>query len=78
MAEIADCFAKSSWCLEIVLWLFLAVPWVCLQFVIVVFPDHIHLLFSYFSIIKLVLASVKLLKPLEPKLKLVSIRQKRS
>ena len=22
-----------------------AVPWVCLQFVIVVFPDHTHLLF---------------------------------
>ena len=29
----------------IVVWLFLAVPWVCLQFVIVVFPDHTHLLF---------------------------------
>ena len=26
-------------------WLFLAVPWVSLQFVIVVFPDHTHLLF---------------------------------
>ena len=25
--------------------LFLAVPWGCLQFVIVVFPDHTHLLF---------------------------------
>ena len=25
-------------------WLFLAVPWVGLQFVIVVFPDHAHLL----------------------------------
>ena len=25
--------------------LFLRVPWGCLQFVIVVFPDHIHLLF---------------------------------
>ena len=25
-------------------WLFLAVPWICLQFVIVVFPDHTHLL----------------------------------
>ena len=24
---------------------FLAVPWVCLQFVIAVFPDHTHLLF---------------------------------
>ena len=26
-------------------WLFLAVPWGCLRFVIVVFPDHTH----YFS-----------------------------
>ena len=38
----------SSWCLVIVVWLFLAVPWVCLQFVSVVFPDHTHLLFSMF------------------------------
>ena len=35
----------SSWCLVIVVWLFLAVSLVCLQFVIVVFPDHTHLLF---------------------------------
>ena len=35
----------SSWCLVIVEWLFLAVPWGCLRFVIVVFPDHTHLLF---------------------------------
>ena len=35
----------SSWCLMIVVWLFLPVPRVCLQFVIVVFPDHTHLLF---------------------------------
>ena len=35
----------SSWCLVIAVWLFLAVPWVCLQSVIVVFPDHTHLLF---------------------------------
>ena len=27
------------------LWLFLSVPWVCLQFVIVIFPNHTHLLF---------------------------------
>ena len=26
-------------------WLFLAVPWGCLWFVIVVFPNHTHLLF---------------------------------
>ena len=30
---------------ELIVWLFLAVPWVCMQFVIVVFPDHTHLLF---------------------------------
>ena len=32
----------SSWCLVMVEWLFLAVPRGCLQFVIVVFPDHTH------------------------------------
>ena len=35
----------SSWCLVMVERLFLAVPWRCLRFVIVVFPDHTHLLF---------------------------------
>ena len=35
----------SSWCLVMVEWLFLVVSWGCLRFVIVVFPDHIHLLF---------------------------------
>ena len=35
----------SSWCLVIVVLLLLAVPWRFLQFVIVVFPDHTHLLF---------------------------------
>ena len=35
----------SSWCLVMVGWLFLAVPRGCLRFVIVVFPDHTHLLF---------------------------------
>ena len=34
----------SSWCLVIVVWLFLTVPRVCVQFVIVVFPDHTHFL----------------------------------
>ena len=28
-----------------VLWLFLTVPWYCLQCVIVVYPDHIHFCF---------------------------------
>ena len=35
----------SSWGLVMVERLFLAVPRGCLQFVIVVFPDHTHLLF---------------------------------
>ena len=32
-------------CIVMVEWLFPAVPWGCLRFVIVVFPDHTHLLF---------------------------------
>ena len=35
---------KPIWCHVIVVWLFLAVPWVCPRFVIVAFPDHTHLL----------------------------------
>ena len=38
-------FNLSSWCLVMVERLILAVPRGCLQFVIVVFPDHTHLLF---------------------------------
>ena len=34
-----------SCCFLVVVWLFLAVSWVCLLFVIVLFPDHTHLLF---------------------------------
>ena len=30
--------------LVIVGWLFIKLSWICLQFVIVVFPDHTHLL----------------------------------
>ena len=43
--ELVALLSLSSWCLLIVVWLFLAVPWGCLRFVIVVFPDHTHLLF---------------------------------
>ena len=32
-------------------WLFLAMPWGCLRFAIVVFPDHTHLLF-YMAVVK--------------------------
>ena len=47
--ELVALLSLSSWCLVIVVWLYLAVPCVCLQFVIVVFPDHTHLLFIIFS-----------------------------
>ena len=43
--ELADLLSLSSWYLVIVVWLFLTMPRVCLQFVSVVFPDHTHLLF---------------------------------
>ena len=42
--ELVALLSVSSWCVVIVVWLFLAAPWVCLQFVIVVFPDHTHYL----------------------------------
>ena len=44
--ELIALLNLSSWCLVMVERLFLAVPRGCLQFVIVVFPDHTHLLFS--------------------------------
>ena len=43
--ELAALLNLSSWGLVIVEWLFLAVPWGCLRFVIVVLPDHTLLLF---------------------------------
>ena len=45
--ELIALLNLSSLCLVMVEWLFLAVPRGCLQFVIVVFPDHTHLLFLY-------------------------------
>ena len=43
--ELVALLNLSSWCLVMIERLFLAVPWGCLRFVIVVFPDHTH----YFS-----------------------------
>ena len=43
--ELVALLNLSSWCLVMVERLFLTVPWGCLRFVIVVFPDHTHLLF---------------------------------
>ena len=45
--ELVALLYLSSWCFVIVVWLFLAVPWVCLQFLIMVFLDHTHLLYRY-------------------------------
>ena len=43
--ELVALLGLSSWCLMVVGWLFLAVPWGCLLYVILIFPDHPHLLF---------------------------------
>ena len=45
--ELVALLNLSPWCLVMVQRLFLAVPWGCLRFVIVVFPDHTHLLFLF-------------------------------
>ena len=45
--ELIALLNLSSWCLVMVERLLLAVPRGCLQFVIVAFPDHTHLLFLY-------------------------------
>ena len=49
--ELVALLNLSSWCLVMVERLFLAVPWGCLRFVIVVFPDHTHFLFLYSKIV---------------------------
>ena len=44
--ELVALFCLFSWSLAIVVWLLiLTMPRVCLQFVILVFPDHTHLLY---------------------------------
>ena len=43
--ELVALLNLSSWCLMMVERLFLAVPWGCQRCVIVVFPDHTHLLY---------------------------------
>ena len=43
--ELVALLKLSSWCLVMVERLFLTLPRGCLRFVIVVFPDHTHLLF---------------------------------
>ena len=46
--ELIALLYLSSWCLLMGERLFLAVSWSCLWFVIVVFPDHTHLLLKIF------------------------------
>ena len=48
--ELIALLNLSFWCLVMVERLFLTVPRGCLQFVIVVFPDHTHLLYLYINL----------------------------
>ena len=56
--ELVALLNLSSWCLVMVEWLFLAVSWGCLRFMIVVFPDHADLLF-YKYIIRAILYNME-------------------
>ena len=56
--ELVALLNLSSWCLVMVERLFLPVPRGCLRFVIVVFPDHTHLLFLIFHVNQLQLSSL--------------------
>ena len=47
--ELVALLNLSSWCLVMVERLFLKVPWGCLRFVIVVFPDHTHYSSDHFN-----------------------------
>ena len=49
--ELVALLSLSSRCLVIVVWLFLAVTWVCLQFVIVVFPEHTHYFYFWSGVV---------------------------
>ena len=51
--ELIALLSLPSWCLMIVVWLFLAVPLVCLQFAIGVFPDHTHYFKYIFTLLHL-------------------------
>ena len=44
--ELVALLSLSSWCLMIVVWLFPAVSWVCVHFVIVLFPRSYSLTIS--------------------------------
>ena len=50
--ELVALLTLSSYCLVMVERLLFAVPWGCLQFVIVVYPDHTHLLFLEVTLVR--------------------------
>ena len=62
--ELIALLNLSSWCLVMVERLFLAVPGGCLQFVIVVFLDHTHLLLSLRNILHNIIVLCKI--PVKP------------
>ena len=53
--ELVALLCLSSWCLVIAVWLFLTVLRACLQFVIVVFPDHTYYFYICLALVKLFL-----------------------
>ena len=57
--ELVALLSLSSCCLVMIVWLFLAVSWVCLQFVIVIFPDHTRFLFLQHVLNLLYIRSLK-------------------
>ena len=59
--ELVALLNLCSWCIMIVMWLFLEVPWVCLQFMFVVYPEHTHLRFLHEISISDKLKMVKML-----------------
>ena len=65
--ELVASLNLSSWCLMMVERLFLAVPQGCLRFVIVVFPDHTHLLVFLISQPKHMLRVLKRSVSMRPK-----------
>ena len=40
--DLVACLGLSSWCLVVVVWLFLAVSWICLLFVIVIYFNKLN------------------------------------
>ena len=64
--ELVALLSLSSWCLVVVVWLFLAVPWVSQQFVIVVFPDHTHYFRKWLKF-----SGSRAIDPLQPSLNVV-------